>query len=81
MSPVLGFSAALSVAILFRQLARQRQEEDPNLVRSFDPDDVMVLLPGLLWCGFSGSVLLAAGIVSPITVAALWWAGRRRALS
>lgn len=77
-SPALGLTAACGIALLFRQHGRMQPEGDADRVRPFDPDDVMVALPVLLWLDQGGAVLLAAGTLSPLAAASLWWFGRQR---
>ena len=74
LSPLLGIGAACAVVLMFWQLAQAAPEKDP--VRLLDPDDVMVMLPILLWLGAGDLVLLAAGIVSPVAALVLWWVHR-----
>jgi len=80
-SPMLGIVAACSIAILFWQLGQARRDADPDEIRPFDPDDVMVVLPGLLWCGLDGTILMAAGLISPIVALSLWLIKRIRHVS
>jgi phosphatidylglycerophosphate synthase len=77
LSPVLGISAAFGVAVLFWHLNSGSQGLHPTPVRLFDPDDVMLLLPVPIWCGLGGTILLLAGIVTPIAAAVHWWIARR----
>lgn len=79
-SPALGLVAACSIALLFRQHGRMQPEGDAGRVRPFDPDDVMLTLPVLLWFDQGGVVLLAAGTLSPLAAVSLWWLGRQRRL-
>ena len=69
--PVLGLSGAISVATIFTQLnglSMRVNRGDPVLAspRLFDPDDAMLVLPVLIWCGGAVWVLLASGLVTPL---------------
>ena len=64
--PVLGVAAAISVALIFAEL-NQSPSVGPER-RPFDPDDVMLALPLVIWCGGAGWVLLASGLVTPLAL-------------
>ncbi len=64
----LGLSAAFSVAAIFLLLyALEAPTKRVSAAsRPFDPDDVMLLLPLVIWCGGAGWIVLAGGIVTPL---------------
>ena len=73
--PLLGALAGIGIAALFWQLNVQRVVE----LRPFsawndrfnaDPDDAMIVVPVLIWCGAAVPTLFAAATVTPL--AALW---------
>lgn len=73
----LGAIAGLGIALLFWELNVVKLA--PVQGYSFfggrvvvDPDDAMILVPILVWCGFAYVMLIAAAIVTPL--AALWLA-------
>ena len=69
MSPILGILGAIGVVTLFWRLNISRPDPVPGRRRPFDPDDAMLLLPVLIWCGCSGLVLLLVGIGTPLAAA------------
>ena len=42
-----------------------------------DPDDAMVLLPVLIWCGLYAPALALAAVVTPLVAVALGWSARQ----
>ncbi len=68
---VLGVSAAISVAAIFALLnaAHSPSEVGPSgsgRGRPFDPDDVLLVLPVLIWLGEGGWIVLAGGVLAPL---------------
>ena len=67
----LGLSGAFSVAAIFLLLRAYVASASPApggaTARPFDPDDIMLLLPLVIWCAGAGWIVLASGIVAP------WW--------
>lgn len=67
--PILGLSGAVSTILTFGQLAREPprggQSRAP-VIRNFDPDDAMLLVPIAIWCGEAGWILLACGVLTPL---------------
>lgn len=83
MAVVLGLLAGIGVATLFWQINVQELGSLPQLTGGsgrvlVDPDDVMFVVPVLLWCFGAEPVVLATGTVPPTL--ALWkaLAHRRR---
>lgn len=71
--PMLGLSGAVSTVLTFGQLAM----EPPNagtrsrspVIRNFDPDDAILVVPIAIWCGGCGGcgwILLACGVLTPL---------------
>lgn len=86
MAIVLGLSAGIGVATLFWQINVQDLGTLPQYVAGngrvlVDPDDVMFVVPVLLWCFGAEPVVVATGTVPPLI--ALWkaLAHRRRGAS
>ena len=82
LGPLLGAIGALGIAVLFWEINGPRFAE----VRSFnlwggrvtaDPDDAVVLIPVLIWCGAATPLVVAAAVITP--GAAAWLALRRPA--
>lgn len=68
--PLLGLSGAVSTVLTFGQLSIEppstgRRPRAP-VIRNFDPDDAMLLVPIGIWCGGSGWILLACGVLTPL---------------
>lgn len=68
--PVLGLSGAVSTVLTFGQLAMDpphagTRQRSP-VIRNFDPDDAMLVVPVAIWCGGSGWILLACGVLTPL---------------
>jgi len=68
--PLLGLSGAVSTVLTFGQLAMEppqagRRPPSP-VIRNFDPDDAMLVVPLAIWCGGSGWILLACGVLTPL---------------
>jgi archaetidylinositol phosphate synthase len=75
MGPMLGLLAGLGIGALFWQLnALKLVEIRPysawNDRFNADPDDSMVFVPLLVWCGAAIPTLIAAAVITPL--AALW---------
>jgi hypothetical protein len=74
LGPLLGAAAGLAVGTLFWQLHILRignlrgYELTPGTI--IDPDDLMVFVPVLIWCGATVPMLWAAAVITPL--AALW---------
>jgi len=75
LGPLLGALAGVGIAVLFWQLNVAKIGE----LRGFefwggritvDPDDAMIFVPILIWCGADRPMLLAAAVATP--GAALW---------
>jgi archaetidylinositol phosphate synthase len=66
----LGGLAGIAIAVLFWELYGAKLIEVQGYVflngrLVVDPDDAMVLVPILLWCGFAQAMLIAAAILAP----------------
>ena len=71
----LGLSGALSVAAIFLLVYALEAPTEPaagRASRPFDPDDVMLLLPLVIWCGGAGWIVLASGTVTPLVAIGVW---------
>lgn len=72
--PLLGAIAGIGIGVLFWQLfslklAQPRgYQVSPGVI--LDPDDALILVPVLVWCGAAFPMLVAAAVITP--VAALW---------
>ncbi len=82
----LGLLAAVSTAFIFLRLnmpqAGTGADREPPC-RPFDPDDALLLVPVVVWCGGASWILLASGVLTPIAALLLAVAGlaaRRRAV-
>lgn len=68
--PLLGLSGAISTVLTFGQLAMEPPDAGTRprspVIRNFDPDDAMLLVPIAIWCGGSGWILLACGVLTPL---------------
>lgn len=67
--PLLGFSGAVSTILTFGQLAMEPPDDGrprSPIIRKFDPDDAMLIVPIAIWCGGSGWILLACGVLTPL---------------
>jgi phosphatidylglycerophosphate synthase len=70
-----GTAAGLGIGLLFAELnlfalvavRGQRLTEGVSV----DPDDAMVLVPVLIWCGLAWPMTIAAAVVTPIGAAAV----------
>jgi archaetidylinositol phosphate synthase len=81
LGPLLGALAGINIGALFWQInALQLVELRPwsawNDRFNADPDDAMILVPVLIWCGAAVPMLFAA---AAITLLAALWLGLRRA--
>ncbi|WP_419728194.1 CDP-alcohol phosphatidyltransferase family protein [Lichenicola sp.] len=74
--PLLGLSAAVSVGLTFTELSRS--PPTGRVSRPFDPDDMMLLVPPVIWCGGAGWILLASGLLTPLALLCVM-TGRLRA--
>lgn len=75
LGPLLGLLAGIGIGVLFWQinvqkLAEVRGHRFWNGRITVDPDDAMVLVPLLVWCGAAIPTLGAAAVITPL--AALW---------
>jgi archaetidylinositol phosphate synthase len=75
MGPMLGLLAGVGIGTLFWQLnALKLVEIRPysawNDRFNADPDDAMIFVPLLVWCGAAIPTLVAAAVITPL--AALW---------
>ena len=72
--PLLGLVAGVGIGTLFWQLNVIRIASVRTFVLSpginIDPDDLLVLVPVLVWLGATAPMLVAAAIITPL--AALW---------
>lgn len=81
-APVLGAAAGVSVAAVFR-LVNAEGRGPPRALATrgrgvvIDPDDAMVLLPVLIWCGLYAPALALAAVVTPLVAVALGWSARQ----
>lgn len=67
--PVLGLSGAVFTVVLFAQLHLLPHASGDGAgrpARRFDPDDAMLLVPIVVWCGGASWILLAAGVLTPL---------------
>jgi archaetidylinositol phosphate synthase len=83
LGPLLGLLAGVGIGALFWQLNVLKLAEIPRY--SFwddrfaaDPDDAMVFVPVLIWCGAAVPMLFAAAVITP---SAALWLGRPGARS
>ncbi|MBX6375442.1 MAG: CDP-alcohol phosphatidyltransferase family protein [Acetobacteraceae bacterium] len=75
LGPLLGILAGLGIGALFWQLnALKIVELRPYSAWgdriNADPDDALILVPVLVWCGAAVPALIAAAVITPL--AALW---------
>ena len=81
--PALGALAGAGIGTLFWQLnvaglaSVQAWRPAPGI--AVDPDDLMVLVPVLVWLGLTTPMLVAAAIITPALALGLGVLGRRRA--
>lgn len=80
--PLLGLIAGTAVGALFWQLHILRIGElrpwviGPGL--HVDPDDLMIFVPILVWCGAAFPMLIAAAVITPVVAVVLGLTGVRR---
>lgn len=72
---ILGILAGFGIAVLFWQLNVAKLHAVPGYALwggrvVVDPDDAMVFVPILIWCGWAQPMLIAAAAITP--AAALW---------
>lgn len=80
--PILGTVAGLAIGAIFWQLhvlligTLRGWEPTPGIV--IDPDDLLALVPVLIWVGLAVPMLWAAAIITPLAALYLAVAGTRR---
>lgn len=78
----IGLVAGLGIGILFAELnilsfaSVRGYDVAPGV--TIDPDDAMVLVPILIWCGFAREMTIAAAIVTPLAAIVLALVGLRQ---
>ena len=64
----MGLLAAASTAFIFLRLNGPGAggADGPPPCRPFDPDDALLLVPLVVWCGGASWILLASGVLTPV---------------
>lgn len=81
-APWLGLLAGAGIGVLFLELnvfglASVRGAELAAGV-TVDPDDAMIFVPILVWCGLAWPMVIAAAVITPLAALAVAAAGLRR---
>lgn len=73
---LLGVSGAISVALIFVSLNGVQMESAKPIGRAdasalVDPDDIMLVLPFIIWLGGGSWIVLLSGLVTPVVAIAV----------
>ena len=82
----LGLLAGLGIGVLFVELNVLKVASVSGLEffggrLTVDPDDALVFVPVLIWCGLAWPMVIAASIITPLAAIAVGVLGRRQASS